>query len=117
MKNLILTDELVSRSQKTPITVEEKSLLMQAIQRKFNLTTAAMSKYWPRIKTAVNSRSRYLAYIARQAEKIIRNRAEYPLAQSSQARVNVHGSLFINCTREGQQLNAEYDDGNVLRNE
>jgi len=44
LKNLILKDKTVPRSQKTPISVEENLLLKQEIQRKFNLTTAAFSK-------------------------------------------------------------------------
>ena len=38
LKNYILTDELQRRSVKTPISVEEKSKLMQEIQRKFQLS-------------------------------------------------------------------------------
>ena len=55
LKNYILTDELQRRSVKTPISVEEKSKLMQEIQRKFQLSALIVNKYWPRIKTAVNS--------------------------------------------------------------
>ncbi len=70
LKNYILTDELQRRSLKTPIPVEEKSKLMQAIQRKFQLSALVVNKYWPRIKIAVNSKSRFLAHIARKAEKL-----------------------------------------------